>query len=73
MDDKEEKRHFNMKDIIDNEKRTKKRKKGRLGTTENADQFEIDVHDARFSALFNSPDYILDPSDPQFKYVLVLS
>ena len=71
MDDKEEKRHFSMKEIMDNEKKTKKKRKGKLKTAENIDQFEIDVHDTRFSALFNSPDYILDPSDPQFKYVLV--
>jgi len=67
MDDREEKQHFNMKEIIDNEKRKRKRKKGKQGREEIVDQFEIDVHDKRFSALFNSPDYILDPSDPQFK------
>ena len=69
MDDREEKQHFNMKEIIDNEKRKKKRKKGKQDREEIIDQFEIDVHDKRFSALFNSPDYILDPSDPQFKCV----
>ena len=70
MDDKEEKQHFNMKEIIENETKKKKRRKGKEGKAERIDEFEIDVQDTRFSALFNSPDYILDPSNPHFKYVL---
>eukprot|EP00795_Rhopilema_esculentum_P013292 gene13292-4129_t len=69
MDENDDKQHFSMKQIIENEARKKKRKRGKKKEAEQAtvDNFEIDVKDSRFNALFNSPDYILDPSDPQFK------
>ena len=71
MDDKDDKQHFNMKQILDNEKRKKKKKRSKKENTHQTvdDNFEIDVQDRRFNALFNSADYSLDPSDPQFKYV----
>ena len=71
MDDKEDRQHFNMKQILDNEKRKKKKKRNKKENAEQTvdDNFEIDVQDKRFNALFNSADYSLDPSDPQFRYV----
>lgn len=67
MDDKEDKQHFNMKEIIENERKKKRGRKRKEERSEKVDDFNIDVNDARFGALFNSPDFILDPSDPQFK------
>ena len=73
MDENDDKQHFSMKQIIENEARKKKRKRGKKNEAEQptVDNFEIDVKDSRFDALFNSADYILDPSDPQFKYGLI--
>lgn len=49
-----------------NEKKNKRKKKNKLEEPEK-DDFEIDVHDNRFSALYSSHHYAVDPSDPQFK------
>ncbi len=69
MDDKEEKQHFNLKSIMKNEKQKKKKKRDKHGNPAEKleDDFEIDVQDSRFNALFTSHEYAPDPSDPQFK------
>ncbi len=58
-----------MKSIMANEKRRKKKNKNRDESSQKKaeDDFEIDVHDTRFDALFTSHDYAPDPSDPQFR------
>lgn len=67
MDDDDDREHFNLKSIMKNEKSRKKRKQK---TEENMkDNFEINVNDSRFSALYSSHLFAVDPSDPQFKYV----
>eukprot|EP00794_Sanderia_malayensis_P017593 gene17593-19346_t len=69
MEDKKEKQHFNLKSIVANEKskRKKKKDKGKTSKATFEDNFEIDVQDSRFAALYTSHDYAPDPSDPQFK------
>ena len=67
MEDDEDKKHFNLKSIMKNEKSKKKRRKKQEEIKQ--DDFEIDVNDTRFSALYSSHLYAVDPSDPQFKYV----
>ena len=69
MDDKEDKQHFSLKSIIANEKRKKKPKnKAKRNPEETVeDNFEINVNDSRFDALFTSHKFAPDPSDPQFK------
>ena len=58
------KKHFNLKSIMKKEKKNRKKKnKSEL----EKDDFEIDVNDSRFSALYSSHHYAVDPSDPQFK------
>ena len=71
MDDQEEKQHFNFKSILEKESKTKKkkRKKDSLDTEEQKDNFEIDVKDPRFNALFTSHHFAIDPSDQQYRYV----
>lgn len=65
MEDDDGKKHFNLKSIMKNEKSKKKRRKKQEETKQ--DDFEIDVNDSRFSALYSSHLYAVDPSDPQFK------
>lgn len=76
MDEDDNKRHFSMKKIINEENESKSKskrkfkKRRKLDTVENAahqEDFEIDVQDERFSALFNSHHFNVDPSDPNFK------
>ena len=34
---------------------------------EGPDGFAFDLHDSRFSSVYNSSDYALDPTDPKFR------
>ncbi|XP_035685402.1 ESF1 homolog [Branchiostoma floridae] len=76
MDGEDNKRHFNMKDIIEAETQADEKKKGKKkkdrNTTEKQgtkleDNFEIDVQDPRFEAVYSSHLYNIDPSDPGYK------
>ena len=77
MDDHAEdnKHHFSLKKILENEgtSKSKKKRKNRRNadSTEKKaqfqDDFEVDVKDERFGALFSSHLYNMDPSDPNFK------
>lgn len=66
MDDKDDKHHFSLKGIMDNEKKTKKQKKRREKEIVN-DDFNMDLKDSRFDALFTSHHFAVDPSDPQYR------
>ncbi|KAG0716584.1 ESF1 [Chionoecetes opilio] len=77
-EDQEDKKHFNMREIIKNsEGETKKRRrKNKLKkkmlekqTQKNAkvDEFKVNASDPRFSQLMTSGEYNIDPSHPQFK------
>ncbi len=71
----EKKGHFSLKKIQDteNESKTKKRKKNRKKKDVNADKllldddFKIDTKDDRFSAVYSSHLYNIDPTDSNFK------
>ena len=73
MDSDDEKNHFNFKDIVKKETKTgaakKKWKKKRKDYTVKPveDNFSVDVEDNRFSALFNRPEYNIDPTESNFK------
>jgi len=71
MDEEEDKKHFHLKEIMDREKSKKlkrKNKKGKDGEElKMSDDFEIDVCDPRFGAMYSSHLYSIDPSDPNFK------
>lgn len=79
MDDEEGggKAHFNFKAIVGEEttsskrkrKKVLKKKKGEVKgeVKEEGEGFSVDVEDSRFSALFHSHHYNIDPSEPQFK------
>lgn len=73
LDDDDNKAHFSLKKIQEAENETKSKKKRqkhkRKEDTGKADvgDFEIDVNDDRFSALFSSHHYNIDPTDPNYK------
>uniref|UniRef100_A0A8C5MCV7 ESF1 nucleolar pre-rRNA processing protein homolog n=1 Tax=Leptobrachium leishanense TaxID=445787 RepID=A0A8C5MCV7_9ANUR len=69
MDDIEEDRnHFNYDKIVEHQNLSKKKKKKLQKKQELVeDNFQINVEDTRFQALYTSHLYNVDPSDPNFK------
>lgn len=65
-DDDDNKHHFNLKHLQESENKTKKKRK-RGVEPEKEDDFQVDVKDARFSALYTSHHFNVDPTDPHFK------
>lgn len=66
--------HFDMNEIEKAEKRArksgKKGKKGKKGDDKEEaakDDFKMDVKDPRFSSLFESHEFAIDPTNPRFK------
>ena len=70
MDENDDRQHFSLKRIMENEKKKKKRKKKKKEDENKEDTFSVNVDDPRFSALYSSHLFAIDPSDPQFKYVV---
>lgn len=73
MDENDDgKRHFNMKKIEENATMTKSKQK-RLSKKKNVqdqiqeDNFEVNVQDPRFNALFTSHYFNIDPADPHYR------
>ncbi|XP_054264673.1 ESF1 homolog [Macrosteles quadrilineatus] len=72
-DTEKEKSHFNLKKIQEQEsdgkkkKRRKQLKKKPQEVLEEKDEFKVNVADDRFSALFSSHHFNVDPADPQFR------
>lgn len=73
-DGDEDKAHFSLKKIQDNEtmsskKRKRKFKKAKkdLKSEEPTDNFQINIKDDRFNAVYSQPDFNIDPTDPNFK------
>ncbi|KAF9405981.1 hypothetical protein HW555_013482 [Spodoptera exigua] len=72
LDDDDGKAHFSLKKIQQSEsdkksKRKKKLKAKMIEHKQSVPDFEINVNDDRFSALYNSHLFNIDPSDPNFK------
>ncbi|XP_010084759.1 PREDICTED: ESF1 homolog [Pterocles gutturalis] len=69
MDDEDDNRkHFNYKKIVEQQNLSKKKKKLLMKKKELLeDDFQVNVADTRFQAMFTSPLFNLDPSDPNFK------
>ncbi|ODQ65054.1 hypothetical protein NADFUDRAFT_59346 [Nadsonia fulvescens var. elongata DSM 6958] len=64
--------HFDMKEIIKAEKDSKKKRgkkgpKGQETPTPTGADFEIDVSDPRFAALYSNHEFAIDPTKPNFK------
>ncbi|XP_051000701.1 ESF1 homolog [Acomys russatus] len=69
MDEEEDsKKHFNYDKIVEHQNLSKKKKKQLMKKKELLeDEFEVNVSDARFQAMYTSHLFNLDPSDPNFK------
>ena len=75
MDSDDEKNHFNYKTIVEEETMTKsKKKKWKNKKKDKADKgtkvednFDVNVEDDRFAAIFSRPEYNIDPSEQNFK------
>ncbi|VVC41219.1 NUC153 [Cinara cedri] len=64
-----EKHHFNMKRIQEEKTKSSKKKKNKKNIIQKDtdDTFSVDVKDDRFSALYTSHLFNIDPTDPKFK------
>ncbi len=58
-------RHFDMTEIVKQQKKKSKKSKQTKETSE--DSFQLDVNDDRFKAIFEEPAYSIDPSNPAYK------
>jgi hypothetical protein len=69
MDSDDDKEHFDYKDIVKKESKSKKarRKADRKVKDADKDNFKLDLKDSRFSAIFDTAEYNVDPSNPNFK------
>ncbi|KAJ7341634.1 hypothetical protein JRQ81_005969 [Phrynocephalus forsythii] len=69
MDEEEDERqHFNYDKIVEQQNLSKKKKKLLMKKKELVtDDFQVNVADARFQAMYTSHLFNLDPSDPNFK------
>lgn len=60
-------KHFDMKDVLKQEKKKKKKKSKDRGTQQAQDEFEVDVSDPRFASMFSSSAFAIDTTSAQFK------
>lgn len=69
MEDKEDRQHFSLKGIMDSEKKKSKKRRKRKANQEAIvdDNFNVNLEDSRFDALFTSHHFAVDPSDPQYR------
>ena len=63
MDDQDS-QHFDQKSVLKKQKLVKKKK---MVLEDTQDQFEMDLADPRFSQVFSSHHYAIDPTNSQFK------
>ncbi|KAJ1647507.1 pre-rRNA-processing protein esf1 [Coemansia erecta] len=61
-----ERKHFDMDEILKSEKK-KGRKNKSVKNEVDQDDFRLDTQDPRFSALFDSHNFAIDPNNPNFK------
>ncbi|AEO66439.1 6925bbf1-c2ce-490b-994d-51c925e3f357 [Thermothielavioides terrestris] len=64
--------HFDMKEIMRSEKQKgkKKKKKGGKGAEDQGglqEDFQMNVEDSRFKAVFENHEFAIDPSNPKYK------
>lgn len=68
MDDEDNNKNFDMNDILDKSQKKRKFKKNKKERALNLqDSFEISTNDDRFSGLYKSSEFHIDPTDPHYK------
>ncbi|XP_055957427.1 ESF1 homolog [Patella vulgata] len=72
MDDEDQRHHFSLEKLLKDAKKKKKKKNKKKNlddeeVNEKTDNFQVDVSDPRFSAMFDSHLFNVDPSAPEFK------
>ncbi|XP_076816691.1 ESF1 homolog [Clavelina lepadiformis] len=60
------KKHFDIHEIIKDQQMSR-RKKRKLGREDEEDEFKMNLDDSRFSALYSSSAFALDPNNPAFR------
>lgn len=69
-ENKDQKEHFSMRDIVKAEKlknRKKNKKNAKIDTEMTQDNFKPDLNDSRFDEIFENHDYAIDPTSSEFK------
>ncbi|XP_053393712.1 ESF1 homolog [Mercenaria mercenaria] len=68
MDEGDNKKHFNLRDLVqeDGKKKKKKKLKEQKNKLEE-DDFQMNVRDPRFSAMYESHLFNIDPSAPEYR------
>ncbi|KAJ5138994.1 uncharacterized protein N7515_003842 [Penicillium bovifimosum] len=69
-DQKANVKHFDMNEIEKAEKQARKKGKGKKSKKVEpapADDFKVKVDDPRFTRLYDTPDFAIDPTNPRFK------
>lgn len=67
MDEEDNKKHFNLRDLVQEEGKKKKKKKQKEQMNKEEDEFQMNVSDPRFSAVFESHLFNIDPSAPEYR------
>ncbi|CRK97429.1 CLUMA_CG010818, isoform A [Clunio marinus] len=70
----DKKAHFSLKQIQENETMSSSKRKRRMKKSKKEaikelpdDNFELNIKDDRFNAVYSKPDFNIDPTDPNFK------
>lgn len=73
-DGTDDKAHFSLKKIQEDEQMSSSKRKRRLKkskkdykTDQPVDSFELNIKDDRFNAVYTQPEFNIDPADPNFK------
>lgn len=70
MDEHDHKNHFSLKKLLKSDKKSSKKEKNNVKLVKADtidDDFEMNVNDARFTAVYTSHLFNIDPSEPHFK------
>ncbi|XP_060581600.1 ESF1 homolog isoform X3 [Ruditapes philippinarum] len=67
MDEGDNKKHFNLQDLMQEDGKKKKKKLKAKKSKPEEDDFQVNVADPRFSAMYDSHYFNIDPSAPEYR------